>query len=135
MSLSLLAGATSGLIAAGLVVIGLVVLVPLSIRLLLAIRRPGKARIAKGFAAGALVLVLCGIGLFLAADLTDEYPSFRHLLDSAALVLAGLTFVLALVVGVRAGRRRPAAKKAEPAPAETTATAGAKAEPPKAAPG
>jgi drug/metabolite transporter (DMT)-like permease len=119
MNLSLLAGATSGLSAAGLVALGLVILVPLSFRLLFVIRRPGRARIAKGFAAGALVLLICGIGLFLAADLTDDYPSFRHLLDSATPVLAGLALALAAAAGVRTGvraGRRLGAAEASPAP-------------------
>jgi hypothetical protein len=110
MSLSQLAGAISGLLAAGLVLIGLLILLPVSVRLLFAIRRPGKARVAKAFAAFGLALLLCGTLLFLAADLTTEYPSFRHLLDSASPVLAGLAFVLAIGVGIRAGRRRPPAR-------------------------
>lgn len=141
MTLSLLPGATSGLAAAALVAVGLLILLPLSIRLLFVIRRPGAARIAKGFAVAALVLVICGTGLFLAADLTDEYPSFRHLLDSATPVLAGLTVVLSaalgLRAGVRSGRRRGASgRKAESASTGTAAEPEPKAaEPPTAAPG
>lgn len=117
MSLSQLAGAVAGLFAAGLASIGLLVLLPVSVRLLFAIRRPGSARLARALAAFGLALLLCGTLLFLAADLTTEYPSFRHLLDSASPALAGLALVLAVGVGIRAGRRRPPA----PAPAADAA--------------
>ncbi len=114
MNLSQLAGATSGLVAAGLAVLGLVVLLFVSARLPFVLRRPGKGRVAKAFAAAALVLLVCGVGLFLAADLTDAHPSFRHALDSAAPWLGAVVVLLAVWLGVRTGRRRKAA------PAEKT---------------
>ncbi len=132
MSLSQLAGAISGLFAAGLVLLGLIILLPVSVRLLFVIRRPGKARVAKALAVFGLVLFLCGTLLFLAADLTTEYPTFRHLLDAATPVLAGLTVVLAMGAGIRAGWRRPPARTAaaagqEPAGPEGEAEPGAPA--------
>ncbi len=130
MSLSLLAGATSGLAAAGLVLLGVLILVPIALRLAFVIRRPGHARIAKGFASGALVLIACGIGLFLASDLTENHPGFRHALDAATPILAGLTLLLAVAVGVRqairTGRRAPR-REATPEPG---AAAGSGTEPP-----
>jgi hypothetical protein len=139
VNLSLVTGATSGLSAAGLVALGLVILLPTSFRLLFAIRRPGRARVAKGFAAAALVLLLCGTLLFLASDLTDQFPSFRHLLDSATPVLTGVVLLLAVAIGVRtglrAGRRATAPVQEEPAPSEKPAEPGRKPEPPEASPG
>lgn len=136
MNLSQLAGATSGLLAVGLAVIGLLILLPVSARLAFVIRRPGKGRIAKGLAAGALVLLLCGALLFLAADLTDGYPTFRHLLDAVALWASTVMLVVAAWVGVRAGRRRavPAAA-GEPSLMEKPRDAGPKVEPPGAVQG
>ncbi len=117
MNLSQLAGATSGLLAAGLAVVGVLILLLVSARLPFVIRRPGKGRFAKGFAAGALVLLVCGALLFLAADLTDGYPSFRHLLDAVAPWVAALMLLAAAWAGVRAGRQRRTVPTAPPPPA------------------
>ncbi len=127
MNLSQLAGATSGLVAAGLAVLGLVVLLLVSARLPFVLRRPGKGRVAKAFAAAALVLLVCGVGLFLAADLTDAHPSFRHLLDAAAPWLGAVVLVAALLAAIRTGRRRFTAPAATAAPEDSP--------PPTAAPG
>ncbi len=124
MNLSQLAGATSGLLAAGLAVLGLLILFLVAARLPFVIRRPGKGRVAKAFAAGALVLLLCGIGLFLASELTDAYPSFRHLLDSAAPWLAAVVLLAAVLVAIRFGRRPTAAAPSSAPPESPPPSAG-----------
>ncbi len=131
MSLSLLAGATSGLAAAGLVLLGVLILVPIALRLAFVIRRPGRAPLAKGFASGALVLIACGVGLVLASDLTENHPGFRHALDAATPILAAITLLLAVAVGVRravrTGRRAP---RPDATPAPAAAESGSEPPPP-----
>jgi hypothetical protein len=99
------AGLTSGAVGASLVLLGILLSLFTSLRLLFVIRRPGKGRIARAFAASGLALVLCGLVIFLAA----EYSSFRRTVDRTALPLTAISLLLAVVAGTRAGRRRPAA--------------------------
>jgi hypothetical protein len=120
-------GFLSGLTGLGLALLGLLVALPAGLRLLWVLRRPGKGRIARGAAAGGLALALCGVALFLAAELSP----FRRGVDQATGKLGLLAFLLSVAAGVWAGRRR--APPQEPAaPAKGAGQAG---EPPGAARG
>jgi hypothetical protein len=61
---------------------------------------------------GGLALVLCGIGLFLLAELSP----FRRGVDRATGLLGPLALLLSVAAGIWAVRRRPAAAEPSPAP-------------------
>ena len=104
-------GAITGLIGFTLVAVGVLLALFAGIRMLWVIRRPGKGRIARGIAVGGLVLALCGALLF---TIEDRQLSFRAASDRIWQWLAGLSVLIAVLVGARAGRRRPARKGVEP---------------------
>jgi hypothetical protein len=110
------AGLYSGGAGIGLLALGIVLTLFASLRLVFVIRRPHKGRIARAFAASGLVLFVCGAGLFAAADLTYQHPSFRHALDSLSRPLVIVSFLLAILAALRFGRRRTAKKVPDGAP-------------------
>jgi hypothetical protein len=114
-------GLLTGLTGLGLAGVGVVLALFAGLRLLFLIRKPGKGRIARGIAAAGLVLVLCGAVLLAA----EELDVFRRATDRAPWVLTGVSALLALLAGVRAGRRR----KAPGEPAKAAVEEAEKAEP------
>ncbi len=95
-------GLLTGLTGLGLAAAGVVLALLAGLRLLFLIRRPGKGRVARGVAVAGLVLILCGAVLLAA----EELDVFRRVTDRAPWVLTGVSVLLALLAGVRAGRRR-----------------------------
>jgi hypothetical protein len=100
-----LAGFVTGVAGLGLFALGLLVAL---------LRKPAKGWIARGIAAGGLVLALCGALLFT----VEEVAPFRRTTDDFVSVLSGAAFLLAIWAGVRCARRRPGPKGTDQAPAE-----------------
>lgn len=105
-----LVGLLAGLAGLGLALLGLLLALFSSLRMLYVLRRPDKGHVARGIAVAGLVLALCGVALFFAAELSP----FRRTVDRGAPWLSALSLVVAAVAGVRAGRRRAAPAQAEP---------------------
>jgi hypothetical protein len=103
------AGLVGGLLGAVLFLLGLLVALVAAFRIALVVRRPAKGRIARGIAAGGLVLAAGGAALFWAAELAP----FRRSVDRAALPTAGIAVLLAVAAGWRLARSRPAAGEPE----------------------
>jgi len=78
----------------------------------------GRRRLRRGIARGGAVLVLCGLVLFLAADLAPA-PALRRTFDRGIIAFSGAALLLAVAAGVRAARRR-----AQSAPEPLAAAAG-----------
>ncbi len=113
-------GLLTGAMGLGLAALGVLLAFFAGLRLLVLIRRPGKGRIARGIAVSGLVLLLCGAVLLAG----EELDVLRHLTDRASWLLSGLSLLLAVFAGIRAGRRRRGAGE-EPA----ATAAGGEAEP------
>ncbi len=113
-------GLLTGLTGLGLAAAGVVLALLAGLRLLFLIRKPGKGRIARGVAVAGLVLILCGAVLLAG----EELDVFRRATDRFAWALTGASVLVALLAGVRAGRRRRGAEPEKPEPGE-------KAEPPE----
>lgn len=103
-------GFLAGVAGFGLVLLGLLLALLSSLRMLSVLRRPDKGHVARGIAVAGLVLALCGVALFFAAELSP----FRRTVDRGAPWLSALSLVLAALAGVRAGRKRAAPAQAEP---------------------
>lgn len=115
-----ISGLQTGLAGLALAGVGLVLAFLAGLRLLFLIRKPGKGRIARGIAVTGLVLILSGAVLLA----IEELDVFRRATDRVASWLSGVAIVVALVAGLRAGRRRkPRVVEGEieapPAPAAT----------------
>ena len=93
----------------GLTLLGILLAVPTGLRLLFALRRPGKARLARAVAAAGLVLLVFGAGLFLAA----QSPPLRRPVNVVVHPVVVVALLCAIALGVRAGRRRVPPEKAE----------------------
>lgn len=106
-------GLLAGVAGLALLLVGILLALSASLRLLFVIRRPGKGRIARALAAAGLVLVLCGVAIFAAAELSP----FRRTVDRGAVPLSAVSLLLAVLAAMRAGRRRRPARTAEAAPA------------------
>jgi hypothetical protein len=98
-------GFLAGLTGLGLALLGLLLALGAGLWLLVVLRRPGKGRIARSAAVGGLVLALCGIGLFLLAELSP----FRRGVDRATGLFGLLALLLSVAAGIWSGRRRRAA--------------------------
>jgi len=96
-------GLVSGAAGLGLALVGLVLAVLGGLRLLLI--PGGRRRVGRGLALGGTVLLLCGLALFLAADLLPA-PALRRAVDRDVVPLSLAALLLAAAAGLRAGRRR-----------------------------
>ncbi len=115
-----ISGLQTGLAGLALAGLGLVLAFFAGLRLLFLIRKPGKGRIARGIAVAGLVLILSGAVLLA----IEELDVFRRATDRVASWLSGVAVVVALVAGLRAGRRRKprvVEGEIEAAPAPATA--------------
>lgn len=111
-----ISGLQTGLAGLALAAVGLLLAFFAGLRLLFLIRKPGKGRIARGVAVAGLVLVLSGAVLLA----VEELDLFRRAADRFAPWLSAIAVVLAVVAGLRAGRRRePRVVEGEPAVAPT----------------
>ena len=97
-----IAGLVGGVAGGACFLIGLLLALLGSLRMASVAWRPQRGRIARGLAAGGLVLALCGAALFWTAELAP----FRRAVDLAALPAAAVFLVLSTLAGVRVGRRR-----------------------------
>ena len=102
-------GFVSAMVAFQLVLWGVVVCALAALRWLLVRGQPGRGHVARGFLAGAGVLVLAGVALYAAADFL-ELKRFMDMYGTPAIAIA------ALAGGALLGWRvaRAAGKREEP---------------------
>lgn len=96
-------GLLSAMVAFQLVLWGIVVGALAALRWLLVRGQPVRGHVARGFLAGAGVLVLAGVALYAAADFL-EVKRFMDLLGAPAIAIAAVAG--GALVGWRVARRR-----------------------------